>query len=78
MVGPRDFSPSELERCGLGKVQRRLQPDGTLTRLYCLRCGAQVAAERRDIDPDGWWACARGCNTRFAMTMTIPPSSPPP
>lgn len=78
MVGPRDFSPSELERCGLGKVQRRLQPIGTWTRFYCLRCGTQVAAERRDVDPDGWWACARGCNTRFALVMGKPQQRPAP
>lgn len=78
MVGPRDFSTAELERCGLGKVERRIQPDGVVLRVYCVRCGSQVAADRRNDDPNGWWACSRGCNTRFANVMRRPPSRPVP
>jgi hypothetical protein len=78
MVGPRDFSGAALERFGLGIVERRAQATGPVRRLYCLRCGSQVALERQDDDPDGWWVCGRGCNTRFASEMAIPPKQPVP
>ena len=78
MVGPRDFSGAELEQFGLGIVERRTQTLGVVRRLYCLRCGSQVTLERRDSDPTGWWACVRGCNTRFAGTMEVPPTRPVP
>ena len=77
MVGPGDFSGAELERFGLGIVERRQQTDEAVTKLYCLRCGSQVAHELRDIDQEGWWVCVRGCNTRFAHLMEIPPQRPP-
>jgi len=72
MESPSDLSPAELERFGLGKIQRALQPDATLLRLYCLRCGSQVAADRRDVDPARWWICVRGCNTRYATQIPQP------
>ena len=78
MVGPRDFSSGELERFGLGRVERRVAPQGTVTKLYCLRCGSEVSIERRDTDPEGWWGCARECNTRFAKMMGVPARHPVP
>jgi hypothetical protein len=78
MVGPRDFSGAELEQFGLGIVERRTQALETVRRLYCLRCGSQVSLERRDSDPHGWWVCVRGCNTRFASRMDVPPTRPVP
>ena len=48
----------------------------TVTRVYCLRCGSQVPADRRDADPGGWWVCARGCNTRYAEAGPNPPTRP--
>ena len=65
MSGPRDLTPTELERNGLGLIHRRAAAGEAVMRVYCLRCGSQVAPERREEDPDGWWACARGCNTRY-------------
>ena len=73
MVGPRDMSPAELQRCGLALIHRRAKSGESVTRVYCLRCGRQVDAERFDADPDGWWACARGCNTQYA---SAPPRGP--
>jgi len=78
MVGPRDFSGAELERFGLGILERRLQGLETVTRLYCLHCGSQVSADLRDSDPGGWWACARGCNTRYASQVEAPSTRPAP
>ena len=78
MVGPRDFSGAELEQFGLGIVERRTQAVEVVRRLYCLRCGSQVSLERRDSDPHGWWVCVRGCNTRFANRMDVPPTRPVP
>jgi len=66
MSGPRDLNPTELGEYGLGVVQRRAPSVGPVTRVYCLRCGNQVAWERHEADPDGWWACARGCNAHFS------------
>jgi hypothetical protein len=76
MVGPRDFSSAELYRCGLGKIQRRNPNGPPLMRMYCLRCGSQVFPDRRGVDPDGWWACVRGCNTLYAVAMGVPPGRP--
>ncbi|HEY2796729.1 MAG TPA: hypothetical protein VGK26_02465 [Thermoanaerobaculia bacterium] len=78
MVGPRDFSGAELEQFGLGIVERRTQTLEVVRRLYCLRCGSQVHLERRDSDPNGWWACVRGCNTRFANPKDGQPPRPVP
>jgi len=65
MVGPRDLSAVELERCGLAAIERRPGSGDAVTRVYCLRCGSQVSPERRETDPNGWWACRRGCNTTY-------------
>src|SRR4029077_13586787 len=65
MSGPRDLSRPELERCGLATIERNPRAGEHVTRIYCLRCGCQVWPERRAADPDGWWACARGCNTKY-------------
>ena len=66
MSGPRDLNPSELAEYGLGVVERRAPSVGPVTRVYCLRCGNQIAWERRDSEPERWWACARGCNASYA------------
>ncbi|MEX0880529.1 MAG: hypothetical protein WEF99_14195 [Thermoanaerobaculia bacterium] len=76
MVGPVDLSEAELGRCGLGVILRRAPSGQSVTRIYCLRCGSQVSPERRDTDPRGWWACARGCNTRYAAIAVPPPARP--
>jgi hypothetical protein len=76
MSGPADLTEPELTRCGLGAIQRRAPSGQTVTRIYCLRCGSQIPADRRDADPGGWWACARGCNTRYADAGAIPRSRP--
>jgi hypothetical protein len=78
MVGPGEFNGTELERFGLGIVERRAHAVETVTKLYCLRCGSEVSFERREDDPDGWWVCVRGCNTRFAKVMKIPQQRPAP
>jgi len=69
MSGPRDLTPTELERNGLGLIERRAVAGEAVTRVYCLRCGSQVAPERREEDPD-WWACARGCNTLYVRAAS--------
>jgi hypothetical protein len=76
MLGPVDLSEPELARCGLAAIQRRAPLGPTVTRIYCLRCGSQVSADRRDADPGGWWVCARGCNTRYAGAGPNPPTRP--
>ncbi len=76
MSGPRDLSPSELERCGLAVLQRRPRSGEPITRVYCLRCGSQVSPDRRDVDPDGWWTCARGCNTKYNAVARLPQVRP--
>ena len=76
MVGPRDMSPAELERYGLAVIERGASDGEPIIRVYCNRCGRQVASERSDEDPDGWWACSRGCNTLYApakLKSTISP-----
>jgi hypothetical protein len=78
MSGPRDLTAAELERNGLGLIQRRAGGGEHVIRVYCLRCGSQVASERMDADPDGWWACVRGCNTRFLAAMTDQATRPNP
>jgi hypothetical protein len=78
MFGPGDLSPSELERCGLAILQRRPRSGQAVTRVYCVRCGSQVLPERRDVDPNGWWACARGCNTKYHAGASSPPVRPTP
>lgn len=78
MVGPAGFSGAELEQFGLGIVERRTQTLEVVRRLYCLRCGSQVLLERRDSDPHNWWVCVRGCNTRYANRMDVPPTRPVP
>jgi len=70
MVGPRDLSPEELRQSGLGLIERQ-QFGEPVRRTYCLRCGGQVAHERREVEPE-WWICARGCNTRFASSAPYP------
>ena len=76
MSGPVDLTEPELARYGLGAIQRRAPSGQTVMRIYCLRCGIQVPEDRRDADPGGWWACARGCNTRYADAGSIPQSRP--
>jgi hypothetical protein len=78
MSGPRDFSPAELERWGLAVIQRRTGSGEPVTRLYCLRCGCQVSLDRRDVDPNGWWACARACNTKYRAVARVPQVRPTP
>jgi len=77
MAGPQDFSPEALRQCGLGLIERQ-GFDEPIRRAYCLRCGGQVASERRDVDPEGWWICPRECNTRFASTAPYPTDFPVP
>ncbi len=60
------MSPAELQRCGLAVIQRHAPSGEPVIRVYCLRCGRQASSERMDVDPDGWWVCARGCNTQYA------------
>ncbi len=72
-----DLSPEELRRNGLGLIERPGFGD-IIRRAYCLRCGGQVAVERRDDDPEGWWICARGCNTQFASSKPYPTDFPVP
>ncbi len=72
MRGPRNLTPEELRAFGLGLVERQPAPGETVRRSYCLRCGGQVASDRRDVDPEGWWVCARGCNTRYASDAPYP------
>ena len=76
MSGPRDLSHSELERCGLAAIQRNLRAGEPVTLVYCLRCGSQVSPDRRDADPDGWWACVRGCNTTYSAVASFPQTRP--
>lgn len=71
MVGPQDLSANELERFGLATIERRISGESVM-KVYCARCGSQVAADNRESDPHGWWACGRGCNTRFESVMEIP------
>ena len=78
MVGPRDLSSGEIERFGLGRLVRNIKAVGTVTRLYCLRCGSQISLEGREADPERWWTCVRGCNTRFANLMDVPEKRPAP
>jgi hypothetical protein len=67
MAGPRDFTPAELARYELASILRLPRSSSQpVIKIYCLRCGRQVSPERRDVDPDGWWICARGCNTTYA------------
>jgi len=76
MSGPRDLSLPELERCGLATIERKPRAGEAVTRIYCLRCGSQVSPERREADPDGWWACARGCNTKYNSPAAFPQARP--
>ena len=76
MPGPRDLSPAELERCGLATIERRPRAGEAVLRIYCLRCGCQVSPDRRDADPEGWWACARGCNTTYRSMSPFPQARP--
>ena len=78
MTGPKDLSPEELRSRGLALIVRYAEPGTPVRRAYCLRCGGQVAAEMRDLDPQGWWICARGCNTRFASAAPYPTDRPVP
>jgi hypothetical protein len=73
-----NFSPSELERCGLAVIRRSPRFGEAVTRVYCLRCGSQVSPDRRDLDPNGWWACARGCNTKYETVASRPQVRPTP
>jgi len=78
MSGPCNLTPAELERFGLGIVQRGARsPEGVL-RIYCLHCGTQVSPDRREADPQGWWGCERKCNTLYARLVTHPPVRPAP
>jgi hypothetical protein len=76
MSGPRDLTRPELERCGLAAIERNPRSGDHVTRIYCLRCGCQVWPERREADPDGWWACARGCNTKYNSPAAFPQARP--
>lgn len=78
MTGPKDLSPEELRSRGLALIERHASPETPIRRAYCLRCGGQVAAEMRDLDPEGWWICSRGCNTRFASSAPYPSDLPAP
>ncbi len=78
MTGPRDLGPDELRRCGLGLIERFTSSAAPVQRVYCLRCGGQVASDRRDADPNGWWVCARGCNTLYASPTPYPTDLPAP
>jgi hypothetical protein len=78
MSGPRDLTPSELARYGLGLVERGAKSAVTVIRIYCLHCGAQVPLDRRDVDPHGWWGCSRKCNTLYARLAPDPSSRPTP
>jgi hypothetical protein len=78
MTGPRDLGPDELRRCGLGLIERFTSSAAPVRRVYCLRCGGQVASDRRDADPNGWWVCARGCNTLYASPAPYPTDLPVP
>jgi hypothetical protein len=73
MAGPRDFTPAELARYELASI-RRLPRSASqpVIKIYCLRCGCQVNPERRDVDPDGWWKCSRGCNSTYADAGSRP------
>ncbi len=77
MLGPKDLSPEELRRTGLGLIERPGFGE-PIRRAYCLRCGGQVASERREVDPEGWWICGRGCNTRYASSAPYPTDFPVP
>lgn len=68
----------ELTLRGVGVIERRTPSGEPVRRAYCLRCGGQVAIERREIDPHRWWACARGCNTRYASDASGPGGTPRP
>jgi len=57
-------------------IQRKPRAGEAVTRIYCLRCGSQVSPERREADPDGWWACARGCNTKYNSPAAFPQARP--
>jgi hypothetical protein len=76
MEGPEDLSPETLRQSGLGLIERPGFGE-PIRRAYCLRCGGQVASERREID-EKWWMCARGCNTRFASQAPYPTDLPVP
>jgi hypothetical protein len=78
MLEPKDLTPEELRRRGLGLIERPASSGTHVRRAYCLRCGGQVASERRESDPDGWWICGRGCNTRFASSAPYPTDFPAP
>ncbi len=72
MTGPKELSPEELRCFGLGLFERRADSGETIRRAYCLRCGGQVASERREADPASWWICARACNTLYASAAPYP------
>jgi hypothetical protein len=74
MVGYLELTAVELEQYGLGIVHRGSKVSPAVTFLYCLRCGTQVCPERREADPNGWWECARKCNTLYAQASK---GSPP-
>jgi hypothetical protein len=78
MSTPLDLSPSDLERRGLAVIQRNPRSGEAVTRVYCLRCGSQVSPDRRDLDPNGWWACPRGCNTKYDTVASRPQVRPSP
>ena len=72
MPGPRDLSPAELERCGPNAIEGCPRAREAVRRIYCLHCGCQVSEDRREVDPDGWWACVRGCNTIYKAVARMP------
>ncbi len=76
MVGPKNLDPVELARFGLAIIERRAPIGEKVRRVYCVRCGSQVAAEHWDVDPEGWWACPRRCNTLYAVEASMPPARP--
>ena len=78
MTGPKDLSSEELRLSGLGLIERPGSAEAPVRRTYCLRCGGQVASERRETEPDTWWICARGCNTQFASSAPYPTDFPLP
>jgi hypothetical protein len=78
MSGPRDLTPAELQRFGLGVVHRSTRSSHGVTLIYCLHCGTQVSPDRREIDPQGWWGCVRKCNTLYLGLEPHPPVRPTP
>ena len=76
MVNPFAPTPVELEQYGLGVVLRGARFSTEVTLFYCLHCGTQVSPERRETDPNGWWECARKCNTLYAHSDAS--RNPPP